>query len=64
MVQCPGFPILVCAVVCSWGNGLYVILNDVANWRIVEAQDMFNLCGKIMGSLNFRNGNLTKLRIP
>lgn len=61
-VQCPGFPIPVCALVCLLGNGLYVILNDVANWRIVEAQDMLNLCGKITGSLNFRNGSLTKLR--
>lgn len=61
MVQCAGLPIPVCAFVCLWGNGLCVILNDVANWRTVEGQDMPNLCGKIMGSLDFRNGSLTKL---
>lgn len=37
-------PITVCAFVCSWGNGLCVILNDVANWRSVEAQDILKLC--------------------
>lgn len=57
IVQCPGLSIPVCAWVCSWGNGLCAILNEVANWWIVEAQDMLNLCGKITGSLNF-----TKLR--
>lgn len=62
MVQCPDLPIPGCARVCSWGNGLCVILNEVANWRIVEAEDMLTLCGKITGSLSFRNGSLTKLR--
>lgn len=46
MVQCAGplhYSVCICLLM---GNGLCVILNDVANWRIVEAQDILNLCGK------------------
>lgn len=46
MVQCAGplhYSVCICLLM---GNGLCVILNDVANWRIAEAQDILNLCGK------------------
>ena len=37
-------PVTECAFACLGGNGLCVILNDVANWRIVGVRDFPNLC--------------------
>ena len=37
-------PITDHAFVCLWDNGLCAILNDMANWRIVETQGFSSLC--------------------
>lgn len=44
MIQCPDSAHYSTFFVCFWGNGLCVILNDVANWRMVEEQGIPNLC--------------------